>query len=298
MSSNPGFSGRSKTSSISVLGQHGPIHTKWDSEASIHSSVTPIDKVVVPQAMPLSRWSGSAWKRVFDVLCVVCSLPLTVPVFLLAGLAVRITSRGPVLFRQQRMGWHGRPFTILKFRTMPVRRSASAKRPSVTTSINQRFTPVGPFLRRWKLDELPQLINVLRGDMSMVGPRPKLADHQTTRLNCRPGITGRATIVFAREEMVLSPLPSCQLDGIYHKVVLPLKHRLDEEYMAKATFTSDMHLIFNSVFRNWEDLELRHLVQMHPEFAAQVRRPVERPIPIPVAMPHQTTELQSEFQAD
>jgi lipopolysaccharide/colanic/teichoic acid biosynthesis glycosyltransferase len=188
-------------------------------------------------------------------------------------------------------------FTILKFRTMPVRRSA-AKRPNVTTSINQRFTPLGPFLRGWKLDELPQLINILRGDMSLVGPRPKVADHQTAQLNCRPGVTGRATIVFAREEMVLSPLPSSQLDGIYHRVVLPLKHQLDEEYMSKATFASDMKLIFNSVFRNWEDLELRHLIQMHPEFAAQMRRQAERPIPIPVVLTHQQTSLRSEFQAD
>jgi len=93
---------------------------------------------------------------------------------------------------------------------------------------------------------------------------------------------------------VLSPLPSCQLDGIYHKVVLPLKQRLDEEYMAKATFTSDIRLIVKSVFRKWEDLELRHLVQMHPEFAAQVRRPTERPIPMPVVVSHQ----QVPFQAD
>jgi lipopolysaccharide/colanic/teichoic acid biosynthesis glycosyltransferase len=195
------------------------------------------------------------------------------------------------------MGRHGRPFTILKFRTMPVRRHA-ARRPSVTTSINQRFTPVGPFLRRWKLDELPQLINVLRGDMSIVGPRPKLADHQTIQLNCRPGITGRATIVFAQEEMVLSPLPSGQLDGIYHKVVLPLKQQLDQEYMARATFASDLKLIFNSVFRNWEDLELRHLIQMHPEFVAPVRRQAEKPIPLPVVLSHQQTPLHSEFQAD
>jgi lipopolysaccharide/colanic/teichoic acid biosynthesis glycosyltransferase len=291
MSSNPGFSGRSETS-FRTLSPQGHLHNKWDPVTSMHVSVTPIDNAI-RQATPLSGWARSAWKRLFDVASVLCSLPLTVPLFLATGLAVRFTSSGPVLFRQQRMGRNGRSFTILKFRTMPVRRS-TAKRPSVTTSINQRFTPVGPFLRRWKLDELPQLINVLRGDMSVVGPRPKVADHQTIRLNCRPGITGRATIVFAREEMVLSPLPSCQLDGIYHKVVLPLKQRLDEEYMAKATFTSDIRLIVKSVFRKWEDLELRHLVQMHPEFAAQVRRPTERPIPMPVVVSHQ----QVPFQAD
>jgi lipopolysaccharide/colanic/teichoic acid biosynthesis glycosyltransferase len=298
MSSNPGMSGWPEASSLSVLPPQSAVGAKWDGHPSIHPGVTSIDKTHVPQEMlPLSAWSKSVWKRALDVACVLCSLPLTVPLFLTIGLAVRVSSQGPVLFRQQRMGRNGRPFTILKFRTMPVRRHAT-KRPSVTTSINQRFTPVGPFLRRWKLDELPQLINVLSGDMSIVGPRPKLADHQTARLNCRPGITGRATIVFAREEMVLSPLPSGQLDGIYHKVVLPLKQHLDEEYMAKATFASDMKLIFNSVFRNWEHLELRHLIQMHPEFVAPVRRQAEKPIPLPVVLTHQQTPLHSEFQAD
>ena len=297
MSSNPGFSGRSETSSYSALNQHATVHTDREPSASIYTIVTPIDKAAVRQMKALSRWSGSLWKRAFDVSCVVCSLPITVPLFLLIGLAVRLTSTGPVLFRQERIGHAGQPFTILKFRTMPVRRN-SAGRPTVTTSINQRFTPVGPFLRRWKLDELPQLINVLRGHMSIVGPRPKLSVHQPVRLNCRPGITGRATIVFAREEAILSPLPSCQLEGVYHKVVLPLKQRLDEEYMATATFASDIKLILNSVFRKWEDLDLRNLIQMHPEFAAQIRKPVEKPIPIPVVLSHHPVQMRGEFQAD
>jgi lipopolysaccharide/colanic/teichoic acid biosynthesis glycosyltransferase len=297
MSSNPGFSGRSETPSFRVLTQPGATINKWDVRKSIYADVTPSVKTVNSKVHTLSAWSKSAWKRAFDIGCVLFSLPLTLPVFLATGVAVRVTSRGPVLFRQQRMGRNGRPFTILKFRTMPVRRT-TANRPQVTTSINQRFTPVGPFLRRWKLDELPQLFNVLRGDMSFVGPRPKLAEHQTAQLSCRPGITGRATIVFAREEMVLSPLTSSQLDGIYHKVVLPLKHQLDEEYMARATFASDMKLIVNSVFRNWEDLELRHLIQMHPEFVTQMRRQAEKPIPIPVVLTHQQSPLRSELQAD
>jgi len=298
MNSDPGFSGRSESSRFRGFSRQGSARNKWDSQTSIHLNVTPTDTPHIRQMRPLSRWSGSVWKRLFDVLCVVCSLPLTVPLFLITGLAVRVTSRGPVLFRQQRMGKNGQPFTILKFRTMPVRRNPAAKRPIVTTSINQRFTPVGPYLRRWKLDELPQLINVLCGHMSIVGPRPKLPDHQTMRLNCRPGITGRATIVFAREEMVLSPLPSCQLDGVYHKVILPLKQRLDEDYMARATFESDIRLIVDSVFRKWEDLDLRHLIQMHPEFAMQLRKPVEKPIPVPVVLSRRPAAMQGEFQAD
>jgi hypothetical protein len=98
--------------------------------------------------------------------------------------------------------------------------------------------------------------------------------------------------------MVLSPLPSHQLDGFYYKVILPLKHLLDEEYMSVATFASDMKLIFNSVFRRWEDLELRHLIELHPEFAVQMRRHAEKPITLPVLQPHPQPPLQSEFQAD
>jgi lipopolysaccharide/colanic/teichoic acid biosynthesis glycosyltransferase len=164
------------------------------------------------------------------------------------------------------MGRHGESFTILKFRTMPFRKHTS-DRPAVTTSINQRFTPVGPFLRRWKLDELPQIFNVIRGDMSLVGPRPKLPKHQSTSLTCRPGITGRATVVFAREEVALSSVPNGHLDSYYHGVVLPLKHALDNEYMARATFISDLKLIIKSVLRRWDDVALTDLASIDPHLA-------------------------------
>src|SRR5665213_237182 len=156
---------------------------------------------------PLSPWSASIGKRLFDLICVIIALPIALPILLLTAIAVRITSAGPVLFRQHRMGRHGEIFTIIKFRTMPVRRH-TADRPAVTTAINQRFTPVGAFLRRWKLDELPQILNVLRGDMSLVGPRPKVPKHQSCHLASRPGITGGATVIFAREEVILSNVPS------------------------------------------------------------------------------------------
>jgi lipopolysaccharide/colanic/teichoic acid biosynthesis glycosyltransferase len=243
-----------------------------------------IDSAKKRVARPLSNWSASTSKRLFDIGCVVFSLPLTLPILVLAGFAVRVTSRGPVLFRQQRMGCHGKTFTIYKFRTMPVRRRSSS-RPVVTTAINQRFTPVGPFLRRWKLDELPQLFNVLRGDMSLVGPRPKVPSHQATGLNCRPGITGRATVVFAREEVTLANIPLAQLDTYYHGVVLPLKQILDDDYMAKATFASDMKLIAQSVFRRWEDLKLSDLLPSIP-MPAGARSSVVR-----LDMPHHSTVL-------
>lgn len=129
---------------------------------------------------------------------------------------------------------------------MPVK-SSSESRAEITTAINQRFTPIGNILRRWKLDELPQVFNVLRGDMSLVGPRPKLANHQVAPLLCRPGITGKATHVFAREEVLLAGIPFDDLDHFYREVVLPMKHALDEQYMASATFRSDLALILKSV---------------------------------------------------
>ena len=240
---------------------------------------------------PLSRWSASFSKRLFDIGCVLFSLPITLPLFLLTGLAARCTSRGPVLFKQQRMGRNGETFTIYKFRTMPVRRS-SAERPIVTTAINQRFTPVGSFLRRWKLDESPQLFNVIRGDMSLVGPRPKVPTHQSAQLNCRPGITGRATIVFAREEVTLANIPLAQLDTYYHGVILPLKQILDDDYMATATFRSDLKLLVYSVVRRWEDLQLSDLLP-----PSMPLPPAPRNSSIRVDVPHHSSVLLSSQKA-
>ena len=196
-----------------------------------------------------SLWSRSGAKRLFDCVCVLLALPLLVPVLLAIVLAVRLTSSGPVLFLQKRVGRHGRTFTILKFRTMI--HAADKAHHAVTTAGNQRFSPIGPLLRRWKLDELPQLLNVLWGDMSLVGPRPKMPEHAIFDLPCRPGITGAATIAFASEETVLDCVPKHYLDTYYHTVVLPVKRRLDAEYMARATFLSDLKLIVDSVLRRW-----------------------------------------------
>jgi lipopolysaccharide/colanic/teichoic acid biosynthesis glycosyltransferase len=206
----------------------------------------------------LSPWSRSGAKRFFDCICVLLALPLLIPVLLAIGLAVRLTSSGPVLFLQERMGRHGRTFTILKFRTM-IHTTDKAHHP-VTTVGNQLFTPVGPFLRRWKLDELPQLLNVLLGDMSLVGPRPKMPEHLVSDFPCRPGITGAATIAFAREEMILDRVPKHQLNAYYHKVVLPAKRRLDARYMARATFLSDLKLLVDSVLRRWDNSAMEGLL--------------------------------------
>jgi lipopolysaccharide/colanic/teichoic acid biosynthesis glycosyltransferase len=225
------------------------------SEAVVRSSLSLVEERV-------SAWSRSGLKRAFDVVCVLLALPLLIPIFIVVGLAVRFTSKGPVLFLQKRTGLHRRNFTILKFRTMEhLENGAHSK---VTTAGNQRFTPVGPFLRRWKLDELPQILNVLIGDMSLVGPRPKLPEHQLGELKCRPGITGAATIAFAREEQILARLPDHHLDGYYHSIILPAKLRLDREYMAQATFLTDLKLIVDTIVRRWDCSEVCKLLDIQP----------------------------------
>lgn len=205
----------------------------------------------------VSHWSGSMAKRVFDCTCVLLAFPLVLPLMLAIAAAVRFTSRGPVLFLQERVGYQGRAFTILKFRTL-THVAFEAHHPN-TTSDNQRCTSIGPFLRRWKLDEVPQLINVLLGHMSLVGPRPKLREYVVFDLPCRPGITGMATIAFAREQLILARLPKEHLETYIHSAILPAKQRLDSDYMARATFLSDLRLIFNTLLRRWDAEAMKSL---------------------------------------
>ena len=196
-----------------------------------------------------SAWSRSRAKRCFDILAVLLSLPLALPILGITGICVCLSSRGSSVFVQLRIGKDGEPFKIYKFRTML--HNSGSPRPSVTTIANQKFTSIGPFLRKWKLDELPQLLNVLRGDMSLVGPRPKMPEHQSGPLICRPGVTGAATLAFGREELLLAGIPKCDLNDFVRNVVSPLKSRMDGEYMTAASFGSDLKLIIRSVFRKW-----------------------------------------------
>jgi lipopolysaccharide/colanic/teichoic acid biosynthesis glycosyltransferase len=219
----------------------------------------------------LSRWSRSRTKRFFDCVCVLVSLPVLLPLMLAAAVAVKLTSSGPVLFLQERVGRQGRTFMIFKFRTMVHRADRIQK--AITTSDDQRVTEVGSFLRRWKLDELPQLFNVLLGQMSLVGPRPKVPEHVMFDPPCRPGITGLATIVFAREESELAGLDKERLDGYYHSVVLPAKRQLDAAYMARATFRSDFRLLVNSVLRRWDT---RTLSDLKTEAAHEIEKELAR----------------------
>ncbi len=202
----------------------------------------------------VSRWCMSPLKRAFDLVCVVPALILLSPIMMVVAVLVWLTSEGPVLFRQQRVGLHRRTFTIYKFRTMDHKLACTG--PCVTKSGDVRLTPLGNFLRKYKLDEFPQLFNVLCGDMSLVGPRPKLPQHEHLDMQYRPGVTGAATLAFANEEDMLSDVPNDVLEDFHVNVVSPIKKRLDYEYQARATFASDIRMLVDTVLKRHTRLDL------------------------------------------
>ena len=170
-------------------------------------------------------------------------LMLLLPAMLIIMLVVRFSSQGPALFRQLRAGRRRDEFILYKFRSMRVEEPEG---PGITVSGDIRITQVGAFLRRYKLDELPQFWNVLKGNMSLVGPRPKLPRHEGLDLPYRPGITGMATLAFRDEEKILSRIPGDQLDAFYEICIKPRKARLDIEYMRNATLGSDLKLLWRT----------------------------------------------------
>jgi lipopolysaccharide/colanic/teichoic acid biosynthesis glycosyltransferase len=185
-----------------------------------------------------------------DIFGSAVALVLLSPLFLLVALAVRLSSPGPAIFRQWRVGRGGREFQLLKFRTMTVQ---AGDAPGVTRAGDCRVTKVGRWLRKWKLDELPQLVNVLRGEMSLVGPRPDLDDfwRQTSCsarqvLNLIPGLTGAASIVFRNEEDLLAEIAPEQLTTFYVQKLLPEKARIDLDYASRANFVTDCALMLRT----------------------------------------------------
>src|SRR3990172_5035503 len=189
-------------------------------------------------------------KRVFDFLCSSIGLLVLFPVFLLVMLAIYLESGGPVFFRQERVGKDGVPFHIIKFRSMVDR--ASEIGPEITSAGDPRVTRVGQFLRRTKLDELPQLLNVWSGEMSIVGPRPEVPsfvalydDRQKEVLSVRPGITDPASITYADEEKILSAASDSH--RAYVEQILPQKLELNLQYIKKMSLRSDIKIIFMTI---------------------------------------------------
>lgn len=188
-------------------------------------------------------------KRCFDFVLSAIALVIFLPLMLVIAFAIRVSSDGPALFRQERVGLHQKSFTIFKFRTMKIDRDRSGIGPTVTRQGDPRMTKLGVWLRRLKLDELPQLINVLLGEMSFVGPRPKIAQHENLCMMCRPGITGAATIQFSHEEGLIQGVPEELVERYVTTILNPEKCKLDVRYIETSSLRMDLRILVDTMFR-------------------------------------------------
>lgn len=191
-------------------------------------------------------------KRLFDIFCSVIGLVVLLPWFLIIALWIKLDSQGPVFFRQTRVGRFGQPFLIHKFRTMRVNSECEGR---LTVGLDSRITRSGHFLRKFKLDELPQLIDVLFGYMSLVGPRPEVQefidcypkDVRAKVLSVRPGITDRASIEMVDENEILSQYTDST--QAYIDVILPLKQQYYLEYVDSYGVVTDIKIIFETILK-------------------------------------------------
>ncbi len=191
-------------------------------------------------------------KRFFDILFSSVGLVLLQPLFVVIAIMIKVDSKGPILFRQGRVGKNFRRFVIYKFRTMVV--DAEKKGLRITSGGDERITRAGNILRKFKIDELPQLFNVLKGDMSFVGPRPEVEEYVKLYekdykeiLKRRPGITDVSSIIYREEEAVLKN--QVDPEGYYKKILLPEKIRLAKEYIENTSFLYDLKLILNTIHK-------------------------------------------------
>ena len=191
----------------------------------------------------------SGLARQAEAVIALAGLVMVAPLIALAAIAIAVTSRGPVIFRQKRMGRKGRPFTMYKLRTMRVANSG----PQVTAGGDVRITPVGKLLRKTKLDELPELWNVLKGDMSLIGPRPEvpryvdLADPMWRLvLEARPGITDPMTLRLRNEEALLVEVEGDR-ERFYLETLLPFKLEGYIDYLQARSWQSDLKVLWQTI---------------------------------------------------
>lgn len=187
-----------------------------------------------------------AAKRAFDAVAAAAGLIVLSPVIAGIAIAIKRGSKGPLLYKGTRVGMNGQPFHMLKFRTMVI--DADKIGGSSTPEDDPRITPIGKTLRKYKLDELPQLINVLKGDMSFVGPRPQVqwavdlyTPEEREILTVRPGITDEASLKFSNEAEILKG--SKDPDKDYIEKIHPEKMRLSREYVRNRSFSGDLSII-------------------------------------------------------
>ncbi len=191
-------------------------------------------------------------KRLFDFFASLIGIIILSPMFLIIAILIKLYDRGPVFFKQKRIGQNFKPFYIYKFRTMIV--NAEKMGPSITKGGDPRITPLGRVLRKFKLDEFPQLFNVLKGEMSLVGPRPEVEkyvnlfkEEYKQILQVKPGITDYASIYFRDEEAILKNYVNPE-EG-YVKEVLPQKIKFYKKYLKDISFFTDLRLIFLTFWR-------------------------------------------------
>ncbi len=197
---------------------------------------------------------GSCAKRFYDVVLAGLGLAVLSPVLVALAVLIVITDGRPVFYRQKRIGRNGRPFEMWKFRTMIVH--ADQNGPAITRGGDQRVTRIGRVLRATKVDELPQLWNVVKGDMSLVGPRPEVARYveqytgeQREVLDYRPGITDLATLRFRHEETLLRQAGN--LEEFYVRICMPRKIQMNLEYGRQANLVTDTWIILQTVCPSW-----------------------------------------------
>ena len=191
-------------------------------------------------------------KRIFDFSSSLLGLVILFPLLILISFAIKIGSSGPILFLQKRVGKDGKQFILIKFRSMMINQESNN---TATAKGDNRITTIGVFLRRYKLDELPELWNVLKGEMSLVGPRPDVpgyADNLKGKdrkiLKLRPGITGTASLKYANEEEILSMQDNPQKYN--DEVIFPDKVKINLEYYENQTLWLDIKIIFATIFRS------------------------------------------------
>lgn len=189
-------------------------------------------------------------KRIFDIVVSFVGLVILSPLFLILAIAIARDSKGPVFFKQTRVGRNEVPFKIYKFRTMV--EDAEARGMQLTVGDDSRITKVGTFLRKTKIDELPQLINVFKGEMSFVGPRPEVpkyvglyTEDQRQVLMVRPGITDLASIEYRNESELLATADNPE--KVYIEEVMPRKIELNKEYIRNMSLVYDMRIILKTI---------------------------------------------------
>jgi lipopolysaccharide/colanic/teichoic acid biosynthesis glycosyltransferase len=209
-------------------------------------------RLVAHAAFPQQAAAQRIIKRVFDLAVAFPALVLMSPLFALLALWIKLDSRGPIFFRQIRVGRNGSEFRIFKFRTMVI--DADQRGAQLTVGADQRITRSGHFLRRYKFDELPQFINVLLGEMTLVGPRPEVPryvaqynEHERLILELTPGITSPASLVYRSESALLAQQPDPE--KFYLAEVMPAKIRTDLAYARRANWLSDLGVIAQTALR-------------------------------------------------